>query len=288
MKLTFAVVVGVSVGAVVGVGALQLRVPPLVQSVTAVLVAVLLSTGITFFLWLRSPGLSGGAGGGYFAFGSENVVSLGILLALAASLHGLLGVFSTALPRLVEYRALVLGCISGLYGSVSVATALESLAKLNLGAGLHTEHDVQTMRPVNTPLQPLWDELAWKHVAYDKSKILRVTRDGLEYLDDQGITCSIDFHTCHKNVQREVGSPGWIQVRESQDIYVGFRDSFAAPPYMMFASDPPTCFQFPMPKPAGAVPGQAFLRLAPAGFSSDFAQFMIRLIEAGVTTLDMS
>ena len=287
MKLTFAIAVGLSVGALVGVVALRLPVPPLVQSVMAVLVAVLLSSATGFFLWLRNPGLSAGAGGGYFAFGSENVVSLGILLALGASLHGLLSVFSTALPSLVEYRALVLGCISGVYGSVSVATALESLAKLNLEGGLQTEDGDQTLRQADTPLQPLSDELPTKQVAYDKSKILRVTRDALEYVDDQGVTCIIDFNVCHENVLREVSSPGWIRVQDSSDIYVGFRDFFHKPPYMTFASDPPTRFLFPMPKPAVAVPGQRGLQRDPAGYD-DFREFKMRLIEAGVTTLDLA
>ena len=130
-------------------------------------------------------------------------------------------------------------------------------------------------------------DMAMKHVAYDESKILRVTRDGLEYLDDQGITCTIDFHTCHENVQREVRSPGWVQVGESQDIYVGFRDFSATPPHVTFASDPPTCFQFPVPKQAVAVPGHTFLRRDTA-YLLDFRDFQRRLIEAGVATLDMA
>ena len=125
MNLAYAGVVGVSVGAVVGVGALQLRMPPLVQSVAAMLVAVLLSTAITFFL--------GDAGDGYFAFGVDNLVRLSVLMALSAVLHGLLGVFGTALPSLVEHRALALGCAGGLYSSLSVAIGLNSLSKLNLG-----------------------------------------------------------------------------------------------------------------------------------------------------------
>jgi hypothetical protein len=59
--------VGVFIGAVVGVGALQLPVPPLVQSIAAVLVTELLSTSMTFFLWLRYPTLFGDAGDGFFS-----------------------------------------------------------------------------------------------------------------------------------------------------------------------------------------------------------------------------
>ena len=111
-------------------------------------------------------------------------------------------------------------------------------------------------------------DMAIKNVASHNSTILCVTRDGLEYLDDQGITCTIDFHTCYENVQRELRRPGWIQVQESQDIYVGFRDFAATPPHITLASDPPTRFQF-------------------AGYGV-FREFQRRLIEAGVTTLDMA
>jgi hypothetical protein len=122
MNLAYAGVVGVFVGAVVGLAALQLRMPPLAQSVAAVLVAVLLSTGMTFFL--------GDAGGdGFFAFGPDNLVRLSVLMALSAVLHGLLGVFGTALPSLVEHRALVLSCAGGLYSSLSVAIGLNNLSK---------------------------------------------------------------------------------------------------------------------------------------------------------------
>jgi hypothetical protein len=113
--------------------------------------------------------------------------------------------------------------------------------------------------------------MAVKHVAYDKVKILRVTRDGLEYLDDQGITCTIDFHTCHECVQRELRRPGWVQVGESQDIYVGFRDFSATPPLFTFGSDPQTRFEFP----------------ASADFR-DFYELEVCLIKAGVRTLDMA
>jgi len=114
-----------------------------------------------------------------------------------------------------------------------------------------------------------------------------VTREGLEYLDDQGITCIIDFRTCHENVQREVHSPGWVQVAESEDIYVGFRDCTGTPPHITFASDPPTRFQFPLPKPAVKIPGQPFLRPDLEDYR-DYFEFQMQLRAAGVTTLDMA
>src|SRR3954469_25336480 len=111
-------------------------------------------------------------------------------------------------------------------------------------------------------------DMAIKHVTYHKGTILRVTRDGLEYLDDQGVACTIHFHTCRENVQRELGRQGWMRVQESEDIYVGFRVFSARLPQITLASDPETRFQF-------------------AGYGV-FRDFQERLMEAGVTTLDMS
>ena len=133
MNWTYAVVVGVFLGLAVGVGACQLRVSPLVQSVAAVLAAVLLSSGLTWFLGLRYPVLFGDAGGGYFAFGVENLLYLGVLLAVGAVLHVALGVFGTALPWVSGYRPLILGGAAGLYSAISVVSALDSLSRLKLG-----------------------------------------------------------------------------------------------------------------------------------------------------------
>ena len=132
MNVIYSGLLGVFVGAAVGIGASQLRVPPLVQSVGAVLVAVLLTTGLIFFLWLRYL-VPAEAGGGYFGFGTENLLSLGVLLTLSGVLHGLLGLSGIALPWFAEHRSLILGCAGGLYSSVSVARALETLSSLNSG-----------------------------------------------------------------------------------------------------------------------------------------------------------
>ena len=118
---------GVFVGLDAGVGVLYLRLPPLIQSVAAVFFAVLLSSGVTIFLWNRYPVFSD-AGRGYFAFGTENLLYFGIVLIVGAVLHAALGALDTAFPWLTEHRPLVLGCASGLYSAVSVARALNSLS----------------------------------------------------------------------------------------------------------------------------------------------------------------
>ena len=114
-----------------------------------------------------------------------------------------------------------------------------------------------------------------KHVAYHNATILRVTTDGLEYLDDERITCIIDFRTCHENVRKELRESGWIQLTEESvapealhNIYVGFRDFSARPMHITLASDPPTRFQF-------------------ANYHV-FREFQTRLREGGVATLDMA
>jgi hypothetical protein len=132
LNLSYAGVVGVFLGLAVGVGACQLRVPPLVQSVVAVLAAVLLTSGLMWLLGLRYPVLFGDAGGGYFALGVENLLSLGVLAAAGAVLHVALGVFGTALPWVSGYRPMILGGAAGLYAAVSVATAIYGLSRLKL------------------------------------------------------------------------------------------------------------------------------------------------------------
>jgi hypothetical protein len=129
---TYAAVIGGLLGVAVGVGASQLRVPPLVQSLAAVLAAVVASTGLTFFLGLRDPVLFGDAGNGYFTFGVENLLYLAILLTLGAILHVALGLFRAALPWVTEHRAVILGGAGGLYSAVSVATALNGLWRVRL------------------------------------------------------------------------------------------------------------------------------------------------------------
>jgi hypothetical protein len=130
--LSYAGFVGGFLGLAVGVGACQLRVPPLVQSVAAVLAAVLLTSGLTWFLGLRYPVLFGDAGGGYFAFGVENLLSLGVLVAAGAVLHVALGVFGTGLPGASGCRPMILGGAAGLYSAISVARAIHSLSRLKL------------------------------------------------------------------------------------------------------------------------------------------------------------
>lgn len=114
-----------------------------------------------------------------------------------------------------------------------------------------------------------------KSVTFDNTRILAVSKDGLEYLDDQGCRCAIDFHTCRMNLRKTLKMPEEWWARDPN--YVGFRDIVANPPHITLATDPPTRFLFPMPEPAAN------------SLHGDFHQFQVRLWdEAGVNTLDMS
>jgi hypothetical protein len=118
-----------------------------------------------------------------------------------------------------------------------------------------------------------------KTVTFDKSNLLSVSKNGLEYEDDRGCKCAIDFHTCRENVHKELLSGSWQPKPPSDSLtwHVGFRDIDASPPHITLATNPPTRFLFPKPWPSGD-----FLR-------SDFLEFQMRLSkEAGVTTLDMT
>jgi len=109
-----------------------------------------------------------------------------------------------------------------------------------------------------------------KTVTLDKSKLLSVSKDSLEYVDDQGGRCAIDFHTCRENFKKQhVPERLWARVPN----YVAVRDIEAKPPHITFATDPPTRFVFPMPDPN----------------FHEFQELQFRLFrEAGVMTFDMT
>jgi len=97
-----------------------------------------------------------------------------------------------------------------------------------------------------------------------------MSEDGLEYVDDQGCRCTIDFHTCRENFKKKhVPERLWARVSD----YVAVRDIEAKPPHITFATNPPTRFVFPMPDPN----------------FYEFQELQLRLFrEAGVMTFDMT
>jgi len=122
-----------------------------------------------------------------------------------------------------------------------------------------------------------------KTVTFDKSKLLSVSKDGLEYVDDLGCRCAIDFHSCRENFQKEMHVPERLWARDPN--YVAFRDIDVKPPHITFATSPPTRFLFPMPGPSVNDPGRKSSSLE----HRDFYEFQMRLFnEAGVKTFDMT
>ncbi len=109
-----------------------------------------------------------------------------------------------------------------------------------------------------------------KTVTFDRSKLLSVSKDGLEYVDDQGCRCAIDFHTCRENFRKQMHPPERLWARDP--TYVAVRDSSAKPPHITLSTNPPTRFVFPVPDP-----------------NHEFEEFQFRLFrEAGVRTFDMT
>jgi len=109
-----------------------------------------------------------------------------------------------------------------------------------------------------------------KTVTFDKSKLLSMSKEGLEYVDDQGCRCTIDFHTCRENFKKKhVPERLWARVSD----YVAVRDIEAKPPHITFATNPPTRFVFQMPDP---------ISMTSKSYNSAFFR------EAGVMTFDMT
>jgi hypothetical protein len=109
-----------------------------------------------------------------------------------------------------------------------------------------------------------------KTVTFDQRKLLSLSKDGLEYVDDQGNRCAIDFHACHENFKKQhVPERLWARVPN----YVAVRDIEAKPAHITFATIPPTRFVFPMRDLT----------------FHEFQELQLRLFrEAGVMTFDMT
>ena len=121
-----------------------------------------------------------------------------------------------------------------------------------------------------------------KTVTFDESKLLSVCNDGLEYVDEEGCRCVIDFHSCRENFKRQMHPPERLWARDPN--YVAVRDIEAKPPHITFATNPPTRFVFPIPGPSVKDPGRKSSTLEPR----DFYEFQMRLFnEAEVKTCDI-
>src|SRR5712671_67644 len=125
------------------------------------------------------------------------------------------------------------------------------------------------------------EDAGLKAVTFDESQLPSMSKDGLEYLDDQGCQSAINFDICRENFRR--GSAGWRGAGNSK--YVGLRDILAKPPHITLATDLLTRFVFPMPGPSVNVPDKESSSLIPG----DWDGCQMRLYcEAGVRTVDMT
>lgn len=120
-----AIAIGVVLGLVTGWAAQRVLPTPLVQSVAAFLVALIIGNLSTLVWWERQQG-----GSGYFGFGIDNLVYLGILCVGAIAVHaGLTQLGTVWFPALGSYRAVILGCAGGLWGTLSSAWAMTALGR---------------------------------------------------------------------------------------------------------------------------------------------------------------
>jgi hypothetical protein len=120
-----------------------------------------------------------------------------------------------------------------------------------------------------------------KTVTFDEHRLLSVNKNGLEYVDDQGCRCAIDFHACCESFNK--GAAERLGARNPR--YVGSRNILANPPEMILATDPPTRFLFPKPRVCGNGPGEE----SASPELRDWDKFQLRLYrEGGVRTVDMT
>src|SRR5215471_1036558 len=127
MSWIYASVIGVALGSALGWTAEHVRVAPLVQSVAAFVVALVLGdVGVQVWWPSRSVGHI------YLAFGIENLFYVGMLSILAGAVHvGLGRVAGVLFPALLTDRALILGLAGGLFGTLSGTWAIQTLMSQN-------------------------------------------------------------------------------------------------------------------------------------------------------------
>jgi hypothetical protein len=104
-----------------------------------------------------------------------------------------------------------------------------------------------------------------KLVTFDKGRILSVTQQGIEYRDDDGRDCLIDFDACGGH---------------SPHRHVGYRDCSPSPPFFEFWTEPRTRFVF---RAAAAEVGPGL-----GDWYKDFRWLEEQLWKAGWATIDLA
>ena len=124
MQWLQSITVGVGLGLAAGWGAERIPLTPLVQSVGAFLAALAIGNVLPFWWEHRH------AGSGYFVFGVDNVLYLAILGITAAALHmGLDRLATQWVHPLVSHPAVILGCVGGVWGTLSSVWAINALRR---------------------------------------------------------------------------------------------------------------------------------------------------------------
>ncbi len=128
MYWVYVSVIGVALGSALGWTAEQVRVAPLVQSVAAFLMALVIGDAATM-VWAANR--SGGPF--YLGVGIENLFYVSLLCVVAGAVHlGLSALADSWCPALSNYRAAIVGSAGGLCGTVSGVVAMRALMSMSV------------------------------------------------------------------------------------------------------------------------------------------------------------
>ena len=127
----YAVGIGVGFGSAAGWIVEPVPSSPVVQSVVAFLIALVLANVSILVWWTRRL-----PGGGFYGFGIDNFVYLATACLVAAVVYIILGRISVLwTPSLVNHRAVVLGCVGGLWGTLSTIWAIAGFERATRETG---------------------------------------------------------------------------------------------------------------------------------------------------------
>ena len=71
------------------------------------------------------------------------------------------------------------------------------------------------------------------------ARIMNVTQEHVEFIDEEGVLCLIDLERCRRNYDAR-----FIEGLDDGYRGVGLRGPHDRPPWMSFTDEPPTMFEF--------------------------------------------
>ena len=110
--------IGIVFGVTVGFAAERLPIPAVARSLLATFVAMALGAVATAVALAMLPSRRGLA---YYGFGTENLLPIAVLGVIVVGVHLLLGQLVSIAPALANRRVVILACLGGLCGALSVA-----------------------------------------------------------------------------------------------------------------------------------------------------------------------